>query len=141
VDAESLREAVGLDEAKAGEMHFMMGVCERRAEIVIVRRQMEVRLMHHSLRLLKLEHSSLLALFEQAGTSRELQLYIHPQQQFAQTLTGTDQSPHLDITHKLACVQQFITRLRNRCTEVETLTSGVGVVFSVSIDNDECCYS
>jgi len=29
-----------------------------------------------------------------------------------------------------------VTRLRNRCTEVDTLTSGVGLVFSLKDFND-----
>jgi len=37
----------------------------------------------------------------------------------------------------MAEVQKFITKLRNRGTEVETLTSGPGVVFTVK-DFNEC---
>ena len=43
-----------------------------------------------------------------------------------------DKIPHLDVVAKVGFLQGFLTRLRNRCTEVETLTSGPGIVFSVS---------
>ena len=39
--------------------------------------------------------------------------------------------------NKLAFVQTFLTKLRNRCTEVETLASGPGIVFSMK-DFNEC---
>jgi hypothetical protein len=45
-------------------------------------------------------------------------------------------APHLDVTTKVGFLQQFLTRLRNRCTEVETLTSGPGLVFSMKDFND-----
>jgi len=48
-----------------------------------------------------------------------------------------DSLSHLDIINKLGFVQQFLTRLRNRCTEVDTLTSGPGIVFSMK-DFNEC---
>jgi hypothetical protein len=38
---------------------------------------------------------------------------------------------------KLGEVQKFISKLRNRGTEVETLTSGPGMVFTVK-DLNEC---
>ena len=41
------------------------------------------------------------------------------------------------MINKLGFVQQFLTRLRNRCTEVDTLTSGPGIVFSMK-DFNEC---
>jgi chloramphenicol O-acetyltransferase len=67
----------------------------------------------------------------------QINAFIHPYQQFASTLFETvDRNPHLDIVTKASFVQQFLTRLRNRCTEVETLTSGPGVVFSMKDFND-----
>lgn len=48
-----------------------------------------------------------------------------------------DKYPRLDVINKLGFVQQFLTRLRNRCTEVDTLTSGPGIVFSMK-DFNEC---
>lgn len=62
-----------------------------------------------------------------------MQAFIHPQQQFASTLyQDIDKYPHLDIVTKLGFVQHYLSRLRNRATEVETLTSGPGIVFTVS---------
>ena len=120
------------------EQHFFTILCERKAEINVIRRQLEIKLMNFSLKMLRSEHSSLLAVFEQAATEKAISIHLHPDQQFAQTLSATlDESPHLDITNKLSAVQQFITRLRNRCTEVETLTSGIGIVFSLK-DFNEC---
>lgn len=42
----------------------------------------------------------------------------------------------MDVTTKVEFLQTFLTRLRNRCTEVETLTSGPGLVFSIKDFND-----
>jgi hypothetical protein len=40
------------------------------------------------------------------------------------------------VVTKVGCLQQFLTRLKNRSTEVETLTSGPGLVFSMKDFND-----
>jgi hypothetical protein len=48
-----------------------------------------------------------------------------------------DTESHLDVVNKLGFVQSFLTKLRNRCTEVETLASGPGIVFSMK-DFNEC---
>ncbi len=40
------------------------------------------------------------------------------------------------MVQKVAPVQSFLTRLKNRCTEVETLTSGPGLVFTLKDFND-----
>jgi hypothetical protein len=64
--------------------------------------------------------------------------HIHPFQQFASTLySRVDPNSHLDIVTKLSEVQRFITKLNNRGTEVETLTSGPGMVFTIE-DFNEC---
>ena len=47
-----------------------------------------------------------------------------------------DPNKHLDMVVKLNFVQEFITKLRNRGTKVETLTSGPGVVFTCKDFND-----
>ena len=44
---------------------------------------------------------------------------------------------HLDVANKIGPVQIFLTKLRNRGTEVETLTSGPGMVFTIK-DLNEC---
>ena len=65
-------------------------------------------------------------------------MHVHPFQQFASTLYATvDKNSHLDLVSKFGEVQKFITKLRNRGTEVETLTSGPGMVFTVK-DFNEC---
>ena len=62
---------------------------------------------------------------------------IHPFQQFAATLyDDCDPNKHLDMVEKLNFVQEFITKLRNRGTKVETLTSGPGVVFTCKDFNE-----
>lgn len=74
---------------------------------------------------------------EMGAADNQINAFIHPYQQFASTLFETvDKNSHLDIVTKASFVQQFLTRLRNRCTEVETLTSGPGVVFSMKDFND-----
>ena len=47
-----------------------------------------------------------------------------------------DKNSHLEAVNKCAMIQTFITRLKNRGTEVETLTSGVGFVFTLKDIND-----
>lgn len=42
----------------------------------------------------------------------------------------------MNVINKLDFVQTFLTKLRNRCTEVETLASGPGIVFSIKDFND-----
>ena len=43
---------------------------------------------------------------------------------------------HLDISNKVIAVQSLITKMRNRGTEVETLTSGPGMVFTIKDINE-----
>lgn len=65
-------------------------------------------------------------------------MHIHPFQQFAATFFDrVDPNQHLDVVNKLSSVQVFLTKLKNRGTEVETLTSGPGMVFTVK-DINEC---
>lgn len=69
--------------------------------------------------------------------SKEIDAHIHPFQQFAVTLYDrVDPHSHLDPINKCSHVQTFITRLKNRGTEVETLTSGPGYVFTLKDIND-----
>jgi hypothetical protein len=48
-----------------------------------------------------------------------------------------DKRNHLDPINKVSFAQKFLTQIRNRCLEIETLTSGVGVVISKK-DLHEC---
>lgn len=43
---------------------------------------------------------------------------------------------HLDISNKVTAIQSLITKMRNRGTEVETLTSGPGMVFTTKDINE-----
>jgi hypothetical protein len=83
------------------------------------------------------EHSAILAAFDQTATEQQIQSYVHPNQQFASTLfQEVDKLPHLNVLTKIGFAQSFLTRLRNRGTEVETLTSKA-IVFTMK-DFNEC---
>jgi hypothetical protein len=43
---------------------------------------------------------------------------------------------HLDVSNRIAHVQVLLTKMRNRSTEVETLTSGPGMVITIKDIND-----
>jgi hypothetical protein len=67
----------------------------------------------------------------------EVDACVHPFQQFAVTLYDrVDPKSHLDAINKCSHIQSFMTRLKNRGTEVETLTSGPGYVFTLKDIND-----
>lgn len=73
-------------------------------------------------------------------SARELEIKIHPHQQFATTLFPfLDRNGHLDLINKVVPIQSFLSRLRNRCTEINTLTTGPGIVFSLK-DFNECIF-
>lgn len=55
-----------------------------------------------------------------------------------------DNRNHLDIINKVGPIQKMLTQIKNRCLEIQTLTSGVGVVISSKDLNEcleECCRS
>lgn len=108
-----------------------------KAEITVARRLLDSELVKLSLNVIKSEHASLQATFEVGASNEDLQAFVHPQQQFAATLYQcVDENSHLNVLNKLDFVQTFLTKLRNRCTEVETLASGPGIVFSMKDFND-----
>ena len=108
-----------------------------KAEISVTNRVLDMEMIKISLDIIDREHGSLLAAFEQ-GAAVQVHAHVHPQQQFASTLfSSVDSNSHLDVVNKLTFVQSFLTKLRNRCTEVETLASGPGIVFSMK-DFNEC---
>jgi len=78
-------------------------------------------------------------------TNIKLQAFVHPAQQFASTFhQRVDNRNHLDIINKVGPIQKMLTQIKNRCLEIETLTSGVGVVISSKDLNEcleECCRS
>jgi len=68
---------------------------------------------------------------------KQLAFYINPWQQYASTVDQmVDKRNHLDPINKVSFAQKFLTQIRNRCLEIETLTSGVGVVISKKDLND-----
>ena len=111
---------------------------QTKAEITVAIKVLHVEMIEMSLNMIEREHASLLAAFEQGAADWRVHAFVHPQQQFASTLfQSVDKESHLDVVNKLGFVQSFLTKLRNRCTEVETLASGPGIVFSMK-DFNEC---
>jgi hypothetical protein len=108
-----------------------------KSEIICIQREFDVVLIKEGIKLISKHDEALKGCLEMGAADNQINAFIHPYQQFASTLFETvDRNPHLDIVTKASFVQQFLTRLRNRCTEVETLTSGPGVVFSMKDFND-----
>ena len=108
-----------------------------KSEISVIQREFEVLLIKEGIKLISKHDEALKGCLEMGAADNQINAFIHPYQQFASTLFETvDRNSHLDIVTKASFVQQFLTRLKNRCTEVETLTSGPGVVFSMKDFND-----
>ena len=108
-----------------------------KAEISCIQREFDIILIKESINLISKHDEALKGCLEMGAADNQINAFIHPYQQFASTLFETvDRNSHLDIVTKASFVQQFLTRLRNRCTEVETLTSGPGIVFSMKDFND-----
>lgn len=108
-----------------------------RAQIKVNRNELDLEMTKAATALISKEQAGLMGCFEMGTAENQINAYVHPQQQFASTLFETvNRNSHLDIVTKVSFVQQFLTRLKNRCTEVETLTSGPGVVFSLKDFND-----
>lgn len=93
--------------------------------------------------LLETETNSLAKAFEM--NNLKMQAFVHPSQQFASTFhQAVDNRNHLDIINKVGPIQKMLTQIKNRCLEIQTLTSGVGVVISSKDLNEcleECCRS
>lgn len=86
-------------------------------------------LLRTAFRLLDQETNALARAFEING--KQFEFYVHPCQQFASTVhQRVDKWNHLDPINKVSFAQKFLTQIRNRCLEIETLTSGKGVVIS-----------
>ena len=64
---------------KVKEQHMADKINERKAEIIVIKRELEVRMIKQSLQMIKNEHSSLLATFEQAATEKDVNIFVHPQ--------------------------------------------------------------
>lgn len=107
------------------------------SEISVAKRELEIMLIKEGIEMISKHDAALKGALEMGAADNQINAFLEPYQQFASTLYETvDRNPHLDIVSKASFVQQFLTRLRNRCTEVETLTSGPGVVFSMKDFND-----
>lgn len=110
-------------------------VLTSRAEIQVLRAEVERFLIVCGIRTLDNETRAITNCLK--NESKEVEAHIHPFQQFAVTLYDqVDRNSHLDAVNKCAQIQSFITRLKNRGTEVETLTSGPGFVFTLKDVND-----
>ena len=83
VKRESIMEAVGYN---VEEQHFMNNLNEKKAEINVIKRELEIRMIKQAISMIKAEHSSLLATFDQASCDKEINVFINPQQQFASTI-------------------------------------------------------
>jgi hypothetical protein len=108
-----------------------------KSEISIIKHEFDLHLINEAISLINQYHTGLLGWLEMGAADNQISAFIFPYQQFAGTLFETvDRNSHLDIVTKASFIQQFLTRLRNRWTEVETLTSGPGIVFSMKDFND-----
>jgi signal transduction histidine kinase len=64
VDQESMIEQLMVSDIQLAEQHFFSALCERKAEITVCKKQLEVRMMRIALDLIRREHSALLAAFD-----------------------------------------------------------------------------
>ena len=102
----------------------------------VLANEIEKEIVRASVRALDVETTALTRAFTLAAG--KIQHLIHPHQQFAACLYDkVDPCSHLDVINRVEAVQTLLTKLRNRGTEVDTLTSGTGMVFTVK-DLNEC---
>lgn len=107
-----------------------------KAEIFVLSNEIQRNIVNAAIQVIESETAAITGCYNLTATS--IASHIHPFQQFASTLySRVDPNSHLDIVTKLSEVQRFITKLNNRGTEVETLTSGPGMVFTIK-DFNEC---
>jgi hypothetical protein len=59
-------------------LHFMNKITERRAEVNVFRKELDIRMIKQSIQLISTEHSSLLSTFEIAATDKDIHAFIHP---------------------------------------------------------------
>ena len=99
------------------------------AETVVLKNEIEKHITKAAIRTLNDEQTALTKCFDFSITG--IKYHIHPFQQFAATFYDqVDHDNHLNIENKLVPIQHFLTELKNRGTEVKTLTSGTGWVFT-----------
>lgn len=106
-----------------------------KAEIYVFSNEIEKFMIRASVKTLDAECNALSKCFTMQVP--KIQYHIHPFQQFAATFFDhCDPNMHLDVCNKVTAVQALLTKMRNRSTEVETLTAGPGMVFTMKDIND-----
>jgi hypothetical protein len=106
-----------------------------RAQIAVHSQEIERFVISAAVRTLDGESGALANCLK--NQAAEVDAFVHPFQQYAVTLYDkVDPKSHLDAINKCSQIQSFMTRLKNRGTEVETLTSGPGYVFTLKDIND-----
>ena len=134
-------QATALESVNPQSRSIVSRLSQIKAEITVAGRVLDIEMIKMSRAVIDREQAALLAAFEQGAAEDRVHFFVHPQQQFASTLfQSVDKDSHLDVVNKLGFVQTFLTKLRNRCTEVETLAGGPGIVFSLN-DFNECLHA
>lgn len=80
------------------------------------------------------ENATLNQALENIGSNPQI---VRPWQAFTNGLCSDELTGRLDLSRKIGFLQNFITKLRNRCTQVDSRTSGPSLVFSVK-DLQDC---
>lgn len=131
------KERIKMQRIKAMSRYTLVElISQAKAEIIVIRDEIDRILMIHAIDIIEKEFAAISASID--CESSDISALIHPFQQFASVCFPTvDKHSHLDMINKVSAVQKCLTRLKNRCTEVETLTSGPGIVFTIK-DFNEC---
>lgn len=111
--------------------------------IEVIQQELKNYMIKVAARMFDSETNALAKAFEMSNL--RLQAFVHPSQQFASTFhVNVDGRNHLDIINKVSPIQKMLTQIKNRCLEIQTLTSGTGIVISSKDLNEcleECCRS
>ena len=95
-------------------------------------RELEIELLKKGIEILDREHSSLSGCFETA--IEDIEVLVRPEQEFASVLFSKyDKQQHKNTISRFSTVQSYLTQLKNRCSHVQTLTTGPAIVFGVRI--------
>jgi len=110
-------------------------VSQAKSEIIVIRDEIDRLMLIWAIDIIEKEYAGLSYALDSEAS--QISAYTHPFQQFTSVCFPTvDKHSHLDMVNKVSSVQKFLTRLKNRCTEVETLTSGPGIVFTIKDFNE-----
>ena len=109
-----------------------------KATIKVSMRQIDVILLKMGHDAINNQVSSISKCLDMASQNLD-QGYVENWQNFAPTLAdyNPNKQRHLDPLNRIGEMQTWLTRLKNRGMDIETLTSGPGVVFSYK-DMNEC---